>query len=252
MADMNRIFDTPLHKGQTIVRPETDNSIPDTVLVVFEDRIMDVIKSIYHLEPVAVLKECSPVTVYSVSLSDWITIGLYQTPVGSPATAIFLERARAKGGKRFLFFGSCGGISDSAVSGTFVIPTIAYRGEGTSFYYAAPSDYLECRCCGTVRRLMEESGLPYIAGPVWSTDAMFRETDELIERMRSCGCIGVEMECSALNAISDYHGIPIAEIFFVDDTIGDEWSTYENSKVVNRDTISKIVELTGKFASEKI
>ncbi len=246
-SDMNNIFGMPLSKGSSIVSLETDDSVPDTVLVVFEDRILDIIKDLYKFRPVSVLKECSPVTVYSITLSNGGTIGLYQTPIGSPATAIFLERAIAKGARKILFFGSCGGLSDDAASGTFVIPTEAYRGEGTSFYYAEPSDSIGSRYCGLLKELMDDYGLTYVSGPVWSTDAMFRETKELVDRMKSLGCIGVEMECSTLYAMSEYHGMPIASILFVDDTLGDEWNTFQTSKVVNKDTLSKIVEIACRF-----
>jgi len=244
---MNNIFGMPLSKGTSIVSPETDDSVPETVLVVFEDRIINIIRDLYELKPVSILKECSPVTVYSITLNNGGTIGLYQTPVGSPATAIFLERAIAKGARKILFFGSCGGLRDDATSGTFIVPTEAYRGEGTSFYYAEPSDSIRSRYCGLLKDLMDEHGLAFISGPVWSTDAMFRETRELVDHMKSLGCVGVEMECSTLYAMSDYHGIPIASILFVDDTLSDEWNTFQTSKVVNGDTLSRIVELTGRF-----
>ena len=54
---------------------------------------------------------------------------------------------------------------------------------------------------------MEEYGLPYIVGKTWTTDAVHRETREIFEKRKAAGCISVEMECSAVQAMCNFRGL---------------------------------------------
>jgi uridine phosphorylase len=64
---------------------------------------------------------------------------------------------------------------------------------------------------------MEEAGLPFIQGKTWTTDAVHRETRGNFEKRKAEGCISVEMECAAVQAMCDYRGLN-AYFFF---TCGD-------------------------------
>lgn len=50
-------------------------------------------------------------------------------------------------------FGSCGSLQKEVTDGKFIIPTQAYRGDGLSYYFAKPQDYIEIKnadkltCC---------------------------------------------------------------------------------------------------------
>ena len=39
-------------------------------------------------------------------------------------------------------FGSCGSLEGERTRGKYIVPTEAYRGEGASYYYAPPADYI--------------------------------------------------------------------------------------------------------------
>lgn len=45
-----------------------------------------------------------------------------------------------------------------------MVPTEAYRNEGTSYHYAPASDYVTIKNAEVVARFMEENGLPYVKG----------------------------------------------------------------------------------------
>ena len=64
---------------------------------------------------------------------------------------------------------------------------------------------------------MEEAGLPYVVGKTWTTDAVHRETRGNFEKRKAEGCISVEMECAAVQAMCDYRNLN-AYFFF---TCGD-------------------------------
>src|SRR5262249_22905632 len=70
------------------------------------------------------------------------------------------------------------------------------RDEGTSYHYAAPSDYSEAdaHLVATTLAALEASGLHAIVGSSWTTDAPFRETAQAIEAALSKRVLAVVME----------------------------------------------------------
>ena len=98
-----------------------------------------------------------------------------------------------------------------------MVPTAAYRDEGTSYHYAEASDYITVKNAEVVAKFMESARLPYIKGRTWTTDAVHRETRGNFEKRKAEGCICVEMECAAVQAMCDYRGLN-AYFFF---TCGD-------------------------------
>ena len=88
-----------------------------------------------------------------------------------------------------------------------MVPDEAYRDEGTSYHYAEASDYIRIKNTDKVVAFMEEYGLPYIVGKTWTTDAVHRETREIFEKRKAAGCISVEMECSAVQAMCNFRGL---------------------------------------------
>lgn len=50
-----------------------------------------------------------------------------------------------------------------------IIPTYAYRDEGTSYHYATPSDYIKIKNASVVSNFMKEQHLPFVEGKTWTT-----------------------------------------------------------------------------------
>ncbi len=57
-----------------------------------------------------------------------------------------------------------------------------------------------------VEECFEEAGIPYITGPVWTTDAFYRETERLVTDRRNEGCLAVDMELAGVQAVCDHYG----------------------------------------------
>lgn len=55
----------------------------------------------------------------------------------------------------------------------------------------------------------------------WTTDGFFRETKDLVKYRVDEGCAVVEMECSALAAVSQMRKAIWGEILFTADTLAD-------------------------------
>lgn len=86
----------------------------------------------------------------------------------------------------------------------FVVIERALRDEGTSYHYAAPSDYGEAdsALASAAMRALKAKNIDAVMGVTWTTDAPFRETAEAIEAAREKGILAVEMEAAALYAFA--------------------------------------------------
>ena len=89
------------------------------------------------------------------------------------------------------------------------IPTYAYRDEGTSYHYVKAKDYIKIKNSNIVANFMKEKQIPYVEGKTWTTDAFFRETENNIAKRKADGCISVDMECSAMQAVCDFRGLEL-------------------------------------------
>ena len=70
------------------------------------------------------------------------SLGAFLSTVGGPAAAGLMEETLAKGAEKILLFGACGVLDKSLAAGHLILPTAAYRDEGTSYHYLPPSDYV--------------------------------------------------------------------------------------------------------------
>ena len=62
---------------------------------------------------------------------------------GSGGAAMVMEELIALGARAFLAIGSCGCLDAGIAEGHLIVPTAAYRDEGTSYHYAPASDYID-------------------------------------------------------------------------------------------------------------
>ena len=95
------------------------------------------------------------------------------------------------------------------VQGSITIPTESYRDEETSYHYKEASDYITNTNSNKVAEFMEYKKLPYVLGRNWTTDSFYRETENNLAKRKADGCISVEMECSAMQAVCDFRGLQL-------------------------------------------
>lgn len=152
--------------------------------------------------------------------------GFYRTWVGAPACAGTVEEIRTVlNTKKIIHFGGAGCLNKEIARGKVMIPTEAYRDEGTSYHYAPASDYIRIRNAPAVEAFMKKIGIPYVTGKTWTTDAFYRETVNNFEKHRADGCISVEMEGSAVQAVCDFRGLEVYMFFTGGDLLdAPEWT----------------------------
>ena len=142
----------------------------------------------------------------------------FKTHVGAPACVGAIEDSFASiKTKKYILFGGAGCLNKEIARGKVMVPSAAWRDEGTSYHYMPASDWVEIRNCEKVCEFMGQSKLPFVRGKTWTTDSFYRETRGNFEKRKVAGCISVEMESAAVQAMCDFRGLD----FYVFFTSGD-------------------------------
>jgi uridine phosphorylase len=152
--------------------------------------------------------------------------GVFHPGVGAPLAAGFLEEAIAKGCRSFVACGGAGALVPELTMGHLVVPTSAIRDEGTSYHYLPPGRAVDAspRAVDAIKATLDAQEVPYVEGPTWTTDAIYRETRGRMERRRDEGCLTVEMEAAGLFAVAEFRGATIGQVLYAgDDLSGDAW-----------------------------
>lgn len=182
----------------------------DACIATFSNIIEEYVLNNYKPEIVGYIKMVNGKTpVYSVDY-EGKKIAFYKTILGAPASAACLEDSREIiDTDKYIVFGGAGCLNKDIARGKIMIPTEAYRDEGTSYHYVEPADYIKIKNSPIVADFMENNKLPFVLGKAWTTDSFYRETEGNIEKRKMDGCISVEMECSALEAVCDFRNIEL-------------------------------------------
>ena len=179
-------------------------------LILFSRTIHDHLLSKYDCSVIGEIPACNGHTsIYSFSYAGE-RIAFYLSGIGSAlSSGTCYEVHWQTGAAKFIMFGSCGSLDREKTSGKYIIPTECYRGDGCSFYYAPPSDYLKVKNADRLSAIFNEIGIPYVKGRVWTTDSMLRETAGLVQKRRNEGCLAVEMELAGVEAVCDFYGLEL-------------------------------------------
>lgn len=146
--------------------------------------------------------------------------------VGCPACAGNLDLFHAMGITKVMFCGGGGVLERDIEVGRILVVDGAIRDEGFSYQYIPPSRviYTDPEVRNKIRKVLDDSGVPYLCGLTWTTDAIFRETAERIESRRREGAKIVEMEQAGCIAVAQFRNFSYgALIYGGDDLSGEEW-----------------------------
>ena len=196
---------------------------PETVLITFSDRMEQKLEKMHTCTVIGTLRagDTRPIRKFTHNGKE---LGMYRTGLGGPAAAALMEEVIVMGAKRIFVFGSCGTLTDGIAAGKLILPTHAYRDEGTSYHYCPADDFIAVPTCADLAKVMDSLRVPYVLGKTWTTDAFYRETREAMEKRVAMGCICVEMECASLMAVGAFRHIPVYQFLYAADSLsGDTW-----------------------------
>ena len=146
--------------------------------------------------------------------------------MGAPMAVFCLEKLIALGVKKVLVFGTCGSLVENLKIGDVLIPTWCLSEEGTSPHY--PIDQERPETDSHLREhlvsYLKKNHLLASQGPIWTTDAPYRETNKKIIRYGKEGIMAVDMELSALATLAHFRNIQLAAALLVSDELSSlEW-----------------------------
>lgn len=191
-------------------KPKENRLKCDACIVTFSNIIEDYVLKNYNVEQCATYKMVTGTfPIYKINYNGKV-FAFYKTFLGAPASVGILEDViEVIDTNKFVVFGGSGCLDREIAHGKIMIPTESYRDEGTSYHYAQALDYIKIRNANKVANFMELKKLPYILGKNWTTDSFYRETENNIAKRKADGCISVEMECSAMQAVCDFRGLEL-------------------------------------------
>ncbi|MGI8484889.1 MAG: nucleoside phosphorylase [Thermomicrobiales bacterium] len=205
-----------------VVKPIDD--FPATVIVTYSRLKFEYLLQHYPCDRITTLNSaCAPIPIYRVEV-DGESYAAYLSLIGGPAAVGIMEEVIGFGARRFLFFGSCGVMDNDILTGHVAVPTAAYRDEGTSYHYLAPSAYVHIPTAELLAEILQDLGVPYHLTRTWTTDAIYRETRGNMAKRKAEGCRVVDMECASTAAAALFRGVEFYQFLFGSDSLaGDEW-----------------------------
>ncbi len=144
----------------------------------------------------------------------------YLMPIGAPTTVGILEEiVYSMGIKKIVMYGSAGVLNQEIVAKKLIVPTKAYRDEGTSYHYMPSSDFIDITNSEVVSKILVDLGIDFVKGYTWTTDAFFRETQDIYKERKEQGCLCVEMEISAVQAFANFRGVDLYAFVYSADSL---------------------------------
>ena len=138
-------------------------------------------------------------------LNEGIEFGVIGRVVGASFAVLVAEELFASGCELLISITSAGQIISLQNPPYVVMIEKALRDEGTSYHYLPPSafSYLQQELRKAITFAWDNTYVPLHIGASWTTDAPFRETEEMIAVCRNKGILAVEMEAAALYALAE-------------------------------------------------
>ena len=142
--------------------------------------------------------------------------------VGAPMAVLTLEKLIVLGAKRIIVYGWCGSLNDTLQIGDVLLPTWAISDEGTSNHYpVSPRPESHAPTRQILGDRFAAQGLTALSGPIWTTDAPYRESITQINQLNQQNILGVDMEFAALIAAAAFRKIELTAVMLVSDEL---WS----------------------------
>ena len=174
----------------------------------------------HNLEVVAEYRSLMKMNPVYKIVKDKKEIVICAAPLGASASTAVLDWLIGHGVNEIIAIGGCGTLFDIPEN-EILIPTSAIRDEGTSYHYIPPAREiaLDKSAVDAIKRALDSLGIRNEYVKTWTTDAIFRETKDMINYRREEGCAVVEMECSALAACSRFRNAIFGQILFTQDSL---------------------------------
>jgi len=231
-------------------------SVPEVCVGVFAQELFEFVEKNFKLTYIGYISSANGrKKVYAVDYKGK-EITFFMAAVGGPAIAGDMEELIASGAKKFVIFGNCGVLDKTIEDCGIIIPTKAFRDEGTSQHYVPDSETIDLNTNVAFKtefeKILQMKDYEWVEGYTWTTDAFYLETKEKRDYYRSQGCITVEMEGSVIAAVSTRRNVEYFTFYYAGDNLDAvEWErrsiSGEDSLHLKTPAISLAFELAIKI-----
>lgn len=237
---------------------EVENVIPNFPkigITCFSKKLMDRYVEIFNGEKIAEISNANGrVPVYKIVYKD-VEIALFMSRVGAPACTVAYEEVLAMGLEKLIMFGTCGVLDRNIDDLAIIIPSSAIRDEGTSYHYMKASEEITVneKYVSEFIDILSANNVSYVKGKVWTTDAPYRETRAKVLKRKEQGCVCVDMECSAMNAVAKFRNKDLFQFFYAADNL--DSAKWDQRSLGNDDRLSekeKIIYLVLELALKMV
>jgi len=138
----------------------------------------------------------------------------------APDSAFITELLCTGGIKILIRLGSCGALREDIGIGDFIVATGVIRGDGVTRYYVDDNffPYVDETLSDFLEESLREKGRTH-RGKVWTTDALLRETKDIVNSYIEKGAIAVDMVSSPFVTIANLYKVRVACILAVSDNL---------------------------------
>jgi len=139
----------------------------------------------------------------------------------STDTSITSEVMCNAGIQNIIRIGTCGALDEKIKVGDLVIVDKVLRGDGVTPYYVDKNfqTIADKKISDTLEQVAKGMGVNVHRGTTWTTDALLRETREIVEAKRKEGAIAVDMVSSTLLTIAQTYKVRAGSILAVSDNV---------------------------------
>jgi len=172
-----------------------------------------------------------------------VEYGIIGRVVGAPFAVLVAEELFASGCQLLISITSAGQIISMGRPLYVVLIEKALRDEGSSYHYQPPTpySYLHPVHRDVISTAWDHMYVPLYAGASWTTDAPFRETEEMIAICRKQGILAVEMEAAALYALASAKQYGIVCFAHVTNQMGQTEGDFEKGEAQGAQTSLDII-----------
>ncbi len=136
----------------------------------------------------------------------------------APDAALITELLCVGGVEYLIRLGSCGAMTKEIGIGDYVIAKGAIRGDGVTRYYV-DDDFVPYADKTLTTKLAETCKKHTHLGMIWTTDAILRETKEIVNDAIAKGAIAVDMVTSPFLTIAQLYGKRACALLVVTDNL---------------------------------
>ena len=138
----------------------------------------------------------------------------------APDSAFVTEFLCVGGVNTLIRLGSCGALREDINVGDYILATDIIRGDGATNYYVDDNyvSKVDSDLTSKIEEVFKSAGTLHRGG-IWTTDALFRETKEIVNPYIEKGAIAVDMVTSPFVTVANIYKRKAAAILAVSDNL---------------------------------